>query len=192
VIVEGVATTWDSSGRVNVAPLGPIVRDEPPTEWKEMIFRPFPGSKTYDNLQQTKEGVFHLTDDILLIVLAATGDVSPSLAPCEVLRGRRLVDCCRAIEFRVVDWDESGERPRAVGNVVHQAEGRPWGGFNRASHAVLEAAVLATRLHLTGKDYVQQELDRLRVVVEKTSSPGERPAEAFAFLVEYVKNWNEA
>ena len=191
MIVEGVATTWDAAGRVNVAPLGPIVPDAPPTAWTELIFRPFPGSNTYANLREAREGVFHLTDDVLLIALAATGDVSPSLASCEILRGRRLVDCCRALEFRIVDWDESGERPRAIGHVVHQTEGRPWGGFNRAGHAVLEAAVLATRLHLTGKEFVQQELERLRIVVGKTASPGERPAEAFAFLIEFVKQWSE-
>ena len=190
MIVEGVATTWDSSGRVNVAPLGPIVGDEHPDLWEQMIFRPFPGSTTYANLRETREGVFHLTDDVYLIALAAVGHVSQPLVPCEVLRGHRLFDCCRAIEFRIVDWDESGERPRAVGKVVHQTEGRPWGGFNRASHAALEAAILATRLHLTGKDHVLKELDRLRIVVEKTSVPGEGPAEAFAFLLEYVRQWS--
>ena len=191
MIVEGVATTWDSSGRVNVAPLGPIVpHDRPPSEWNELLLRPFPGSKTYANLKATREGVFHLTDDVLLIARSAVGEVEPPLEPCHDLTGYRLVDCCHLLEFRVADWDESGDRPRLRAAVLSDWPRRPWAGFNRAKHAVIEAAVLATRLHLLGKSTVELELDRLRSPVEKTAGPAER--EAFAFLVDYVARWKGA
>jgi hypothetical protein len=187
VIVEGVATTWDANGVVNVAPLGPLVAERPPSHWKGLLFRPFPGSKTYANLKAVGEGVFHLTDDVLLVARSAVGDVMPETVPTERLSGRRLTDCCRWFEFRIAEWNENGERPQAQAIVLHQGVGREWTGFNRAKHAVLEAAILATRLHLLGREAVQQELERLRSPVEKTAGKAER--EAFAMLIEHVRRW---
>jgi uncharacterized protein len=46
--------------------------------------------------------------------------------------------------------------------------------FNRASHAVLEASILASRVRLLGD--VHEELDRLQVLVDKTAGPREREA----------------
>jgi hypothetical protein len=187
VIVEGVATTWDAEGTVNVAPLGPLVSDRPPSAWKGLLFRPFPGSQTYANLKATREGVFHLTDDVLLIARSAVGDALPLTVPAEHVAGRRLADCCHWFEFKVGEWNESGDRPQATAIVLHQGGGREWTGFNRAKHAVLEAAILATRLHLLGKASVQQEMERLRSPVEKTAGPAER--DAFDLLVDYVRRW---
>jgi hypothetical protein len=62
---------------------------------------------------------------------------------------------------------------------------RPFFGFNRARHAVLEAAILATRVFLTGKDAVLTEYDRLQVLVDKTGSRHEH--EAMADLRKHVE-----
>jgi uncharacterized protein len=187
VIVEGVATTWDLDGVVNVAPLGPLVPERPPSTWKGFLLRPFPGSRTYANLKATGEGVFHLTDDVLLIARSAVGDVTPVTVPAEHSSGRRLADCCRWFEFRIGDWNETGDRPQVQAIVLHQGVGRDWAGFNRAKHAVLEAAILATRLHLLGKAAVGQELERLKSPIEKTAGAAER--EAFQLLIDYVQRW---
>ncbi len=53
-------------------------------------------------------------------------------------------------------------------------------GWNRAKHAVLEAAILATRVHLLSESEIQEQLERLRIPIEKTAGPKE--AEAFALL----------
>ena len=58
-------------------------------------------------------------------------------------------------------------------------------GFNRAQHAVIETAILATRLDFLPAASVAADLDRHRVVVAKTG--GEREAEAFALLDAYIK-----
>jgi hypothetical protein len=57
-------------------------------------------------------------------------------------------------------------------------------GFNRARNAVLEAAIHVTRLHLLPKAFIESELARLKVIVDKTAGPEE--LEAMAFLVDYV------
>jgi hypothetical protein len=67
MILEGIVTTLDADGCVNVAPMGPIV-DESMTA---LHFRPFQSSRTYANLKQTQCGVFHVVDDVLLLARAA-------------------------------------------------------------------------------------------------------------------------
>jgi hypothetical protein len=64
--------------------------------------------------------------------------------------------------------------------VVHVETLRDFFGFNRARHAVLEAASLVTRLHILKGDDVAAEYAKLCVIVEKTGGAAER--EAFAFL----------
>jgi hypothetical protein len=59
-------------------------------------------------------------------------------------------------------------------------------GFNRAKHAVLEAAILATRTHLIPADQIRDEFARLQVIVDKTAGPRER--EAMALLTDYVRS----
>jgi len=69
--------------------------------------------------------------------------------------------------------------------VVHQGFRREFLGFNRARHAVLEAAILATRTHLLPAGQIRDEFARLQVIVDKTAGPRER--EAMALLTEYVR-----
>ncbi len=69
MILEGVVTTRDPHGRLNVAPMGPIVD----AEMRELRLRPFQTSTTFRNLKTTGCGVFHVTDDVLLIARAAVG-----------------------------------------------------------------------------------------------------------------------
>ena len=59
-------------------------------------------------------------------------------------------------------------------------------GFNRARHAVLEAAIYATRLHLLPREFITSELERLQVIVDKTAGPEER--EAMALLAGFVRD----
>jgi len=70
--------------------------------------------------------------------------------------------------------------------VVHRGRRREFIGFNRASHAVLEAAIYATRLHLLPRAIVESELARLQVIVDKTA--GEHEHEAMALLTAHVRS----
>jgi hypothetical protein len=84
----------------------------------------------------------------------------------------------------VVELDDSTERTHIVAEVVHTGRLRDFVGFNRARHAVLEAAILATRLHLTGAEPVVAEFERLQVMIDKTG--GEREQQAMAELRGFV------
>jgi hypothetical protein len=69
--------------------------------------------------------------------------------------------------------------------IVHRGVAREFVGFNRARHAVLEAAIYATRLHLLSREFIESEMARLQVVVDKTAGPDEQ--EAMSILAEYVR-----
>ena len=59
---------------------------------------------------------------------------------------------------------------------MHEATHAPFRGFNRAQAAVIEAAVLVSRLHLLPREKVDAELQYLTIAVEKTAGPAEREA----------------
>ena len=69
--------------------------------------------------------------------------------------------------------------------VVYCGVLREFFGLNRAKHAVVEAAILATRLHLIPPAEVRADYRKLRVLVEKTGGPAEH--EAFEFLTVHVE-----
>ncbi len=186
MILEGLVTTIDAVGVVNFAPMGPIV--EP--DFSRFELRPYRTSQTYRNLKVHPQGVLHVVDDVLLIAQAAL-DRLPSPLPttfaAERVIGAVLADCCRWLEFEVRTLDDHAERTSIVAEVVHTGRRRDFFGFNRAKHAVLEATILATRLHLLARDDVLAELKRLQVPVDKTAGPQEHAA--WNLVTEYIRHW---
>ena len=176
MILEGLVTTTDATGGPHLAPMGPTVDGA----FTKLLLRPFPTSNTYQNLLRHGEGVFHVTDDARLIALAAIGAVPemPATIPADRVRGFVLRDCCRAYEFVVRKVDDSRERIHLEADIVHTHRVRDFLGFHRAKHAVIEAAILATRFHLLPAAEIDAEFRKLRVIVEKTGGDAEREAMA--------------
>lgn len=188
MILEGVVTTHDVEGRLNVAPMGPMVD----AGMTRLVLRPFKTSTTYRNLKATGSGVFHITDDVLLIARAALGKLeeTPPTFPAERVDGAVLRDACRWYEFEVESLDDSQDRTEIVVRVVHVGRLRDFIGLHRARHAVIEAAILATRIHLTGREPVLQQVSSLRSAVEKTGGDTERTA--FAMIERFVRGESES
>jgi hypothetical protein len=182
MILEGIVSTVSPAGEVNIAPMGPRVD----ADMRRFLLRPFPTSQTYRNLKVHGEGVLHATDDVLLLARAAVGPVEPlpALVPATAVRGVVLADACRFYEFRVRSIDESEPRVRIEAEVVHSGRLRDFFGFNRAKHAVVEAAILATRTDFLPLDEIDSEYRKLGVIVDKTG--GEQECEAFAFLCRHM------
>jgi hypothetical protein len=183
MILEGIVTTLSPDGALNVAPMGPHVG--PGLE--RFVLRPFPTSQTYRNLKAHGEGVLHVTDDVLLLARAALGPVvpAPPVFPAECVRGSVLRDACRYYEFRVRGLDESEPRVRIDAEVIHCGRVRDFFGFNRAKHAVVEAAILATRTDFLPLDEIEADYRKLAVIVGKTG--GEQERLAFALLRDHVE-----
>jgi hypothetical protein len=182
MIIEGIVTTLDPDQQVHISPMGPIVD----SEIQHLVLRPFRTAQTYRNLKAHPEGVFHVTDDVSLLARAALGPVSPEpvLQPSTAVRGFILSDACRYYEFRVRSIDDREERSRMDAEVVNTGRLRDFLGFNRAKHAVLEAAILATRTDFLSLAEIESEFRKLRVIIDKTG--GEQEKTAFAFLQEHL------
>ena len=174
MILEGLVTTLDPDGSPHLAPMGPRVEGD----FRRFTLRPFPTSNTYKNLLRHPEGVLHVTDNALLLAKAAIGAIDrvPPTRAAERVRGVVLTDSCRHFEFVVTSIDDSAERVTIEAEVVHSGRTRDFFGFNRAKHAVVEAAILATRLHILPLAQVAAEFAKLRVIVGKTGGPAEHEA----------------
>jgi hypothetical protein len=185
LILEGIVTTLNADGTPNISPMGPRV-DRQVTR---LVLRPFRTSQTYHNLRRSGAGVFHVTDDVLLVARAATGELDAAHGELPVARatgveGLVLADACRWFEFRVASLDDAAERTTIECRVVASRTGRDFLGFNRAKHAVLEAAILATRIGILPADQIHREMQRLSIPVEKTA--GEQERRAFDLLQRYI------
>jgi hypothetical protein len=180
--LEGIVTTHHADGRVNVSPMGPVVDEA----MNSLLLRPYQTSTTYQNLKRSGEGVLHVTDDVELLARAAVSQLEqePALRPADVVAGSVLADACRWYEFRVSSIDASEPRTEIVAEVVARGRTRDFFGFNRAMHAVVEAAIVATRVEFLPPEEIRSDMDRLAVLVEKTGGPAER--RAFSFLAAYI------
>ena len=171
MILEGLVTTTDADGRPHLAPMGPTVN----TDFTRLLLRPFPTSQTGQNLIRHGEGVFHITDDAALIALSAAGLLKevPPTRRAEKVKGFTLLDCCRSYEFIVRSIDSSQKRFELDASVVATAVHREFVGFNRARHALLEAAIFATRFHMISESEIDAEFDKLGTIIAKTGDATE-------------------
>jgi hypothetical protein len=179
VIIESIVTTVDADGRINCAPMG--------VEWGDevIVLKPFLDTATYRNVTATGSAVVNLTDDVRVFARAAISSPVYPTVPANVVNGVVLADCCSWRELEVRSVDATPPRSRIDTRVVHRGVRREFIGFNRACHAVLEAAIYSTRLHLLEHEFVRSEIARLQIIVDKTA--GEREREAMALLTAHIQ-----
>lgn len=170
MIIETIVTTVARDGTLNCAPMG--------VEWgeDEIVLKPFLETATYSNMTAVGAAVVNLTDDVGLFARAAISKPQYRTDPATVVRGAVLGDCCswREVEVRAIDRTPPRSRIRTA--VVHRGFHREFVGFNRAAHAVLEVAIYATRLHILPLEFIEREVERLQVIVDKTAGPAELEA----------------
>lgn len=181
-IAETIVTTTDASGKPHVAPLGLIQDGE---HW---IIGPFKPSRTLDNLRAHPFATASHTDDVRVIAGCVTGRKDwPTVAADKTSGAARLAECVSHWELAVDRVVEDELRPRFICKVIHRASHRPWGGLNRAQAAVLELAVLTTRLKMLPPEKVENELKYLEIAISKTAGP--REEEAWGWLMEKIAAW---
>ena len=179
MILETIVTSCAPDGTVNYAPMG--------VEWGDevIVLKPFLDTATYRNVSASGSAVVNLIDDVRVFARAAISDSQYPTEPACRVKGVRLADCCSWRELTVRAIDATPPRARIETIVVHSGQRREFIGFNRARHAVLEAAIYATRLHLLDPAFVDAEMARLQVIVDKTAGPEE--LEAMALLAEHIQ-----
>jgi hypothetical protein len=150
------------------------------------VLKPFLETATYRNVMDTGVAVVNLIDDVLLFARAAISNPAYPVVPAVAVKGVVLRDACSWRELTVRAVDSTPPRSRIETTVAHRGLNREFIGFNRAKHAVLEAAIHATRVHLLAPDFLENELARLQIIVAKTAGPVEH--EAMAILADHIRS----
>lgn len=178
MIRETIVSTMSESGQVHLAPLGLIADGD---GW---IIAPFHPSTTLRNLRSVPFAAANFTDDVRVFAGCLTGRSQWPTAACQDIPVARLASALAHAELAVTRVTEDPQRPRFHCRVLHSATHASFRGFNRAQAAVIEAAILVSRLHLLPRNKIEHEIAYLQNAVSKTASPAEE--EAWGWLLDAV------
>ena len=178
-IRECIVTTVNRAGRVHIAPLGIIAQDD---GW---VIAPFRPSTTLDNLTQVPFAVASYTDDVRIFAGCLTGRKDWPTVPLAGFAVPRLAAALAHSALKVESVADDGARPRHFCRVLDEAVHAPFTGLNRAKAAVLELAILVSRLGMLPVEKIDAEIAYLTIAIDKTAGPQER--EAWDWLMQRVE-----
>ncbi len=179
VIYETVVTTVAADGTPHVAPMGVRYRGE------QVVLMPFKPSATHDNIVATGVAVLNILVDTRVFAGCVTGRRDWPLLPAEQVAGVRLACALSHVELRLTGRIDDAQRPVLQMARVHEVRHADFAGFNRAQAAVLEGAVLVSRLRMLPPQKVDSEMAYLQIAIDKTAGPEER--EAWGWLIDAVR-----
>ncbi|QXP83038.1 DUF447 domain-containing protein [Methylococcus sp. Mc7] len=193
MIRETLVTTAAAGEAAHIAPMGIHVLDtdsksseaDSKSSGADYLIMPFRPSRTLDNVLASGCAVVNYSDDVRIFAGCLTGRLDWPLVPAERVAGWRLDGVLAHAELELSRVEDDPERPRLYFRVVHEANHAPFRGFNRAQFAVLEAAILVSRLHFLPWSKIERELDYLRIGLDKTAGP--RELEAWSWLMEAIE-----
>lgn len=180
MIYEAIITSVDAMGVPHVAPFGISMQDD------LVIISPYKPSSTMANILANNYAVINLTDDVRVFAAALTGRSSWDLVAADKVLGVRLARCLAHKELKLVNIIDHPLRPQLFLQVLHEEQHQAFQGFNRAQAAVIELAVLVSRLTRLPMDKIELEIGYLNIAIEKTAGP--RELEAWSWLMETVTN----
>lgn len=178
MIRETIVTTVSAENNVHIAPMGVTI------EGDLHIIAPFRPSTTLENLRANPVAVVNYTDDVRVFAGCLTGRRNWPTRPATQVAGAVLEQSLAHAELKVTRVEEDDVRPRFHCVVVHAETHAPFRGFNRAQAAVVEAAILVSRLHMLPFEKVKREIANLEIAIGKTAGPAE--TEAWGWLMERI------
>jgi hypothetical protein len=179
-IFETVVTTVSREGRPHVAPLGVRYRDG------QVVLMPFRPSTTLDNVLCTGHAVLNIVVDTRVFAGCVTGRKTWPTEPAEQVPGVRLACALSHVELKLEANNGDPQRPVLHMSRVRERQHASFAGFNRAQAAVIEGAVLVSRLHMLPREKIDSEMRYLQIAIDKTAGPEEH--EAWGWLCEAVAN----
>lgn len=183
MIWETVVTTRSAEGRVHIAPMGIRVEDG------RVVLAPFRPSATLDNVLATGAATVNMTDDVRIFAGCLTGRYEWPTVACERVPCVRLADPIAHRELKLARVEDDATRPRLHCDIVFERTHRAFSGFNRAQAAVVEAAILVSRLDMLPSEKIDAEVAYLTIAIEKTAGPAER--EAWGWLMVRIEHFRE-
>ncbi|KAA0968612.1 DUF447 family protein [Aureimonas fodinaquatilis] len=182
MIREVILTTVSSAGEAHIAPLGLVQAHE--SDNRHWIIAPFAPSRTLDNIAVSRIAIANYTDDPLIFAGCLTGRKDWPLTSVPGVAVPRLSAALAHDVLQVEAVEDHAQRPRFTCVIVQSATHAPFTGMNRARSAILELAILVSRLHILPKQKVQAEIAYLSIGLEKTAGPNEQLA--WQWLMERV------
>ena len=183
LIRETLVVTRRADGGAHVAPMG-VQALTLPDGAEGVLLQPFRPSATLENLQRWPYATLNHVDDVRLFAGCLTGRRDWPMRNAERIACARLECALAHEELEVERVEDDPRRPRFVLRLLARASHAPFLGFNRAKAAVIEAAILVSRLHRLPPEKVARELEYLRIAIDKTAGAEER--EAWGWLMEAV------
>ena len=177
-IRETILTTISEAGEVHIAPLGII------KEGDGWVIAPFRPSTTLANIEANGLAVVNYTDEAKIFAGCLTGRKDWPLTPLDDCKVPRLAGALSHEVLKVERVTEDATRPRHFCRVIGSGQHRPFLGMNRAKAAVLEAAILVSRLKMLPAEKIETEIAYLKIAIDKTAGPDEETA--FYWLLEKV------
>ncbi|WP_430010361.1 DUF447 domain-containing protein [Methylophaga lonarensis] len=178
-IHEVIVTTLDGEGSPHSAPMGISEVNG------HFHIKPFKPSATYDNLSRHRQCTINYVDDVRIFAGALTGHREWPVHPCQQIEGFYLQQALSHSELEIVRVDDDSPRACFYGAVINEVTHVPFRGFNRAQSAVLEAAILVSRLEMLPVEKIQEELRYLTIAIDKTAGP--RELEAWQWLMTRIE-----
>lgn len=171
MIYETVVTTVSPQGVPHVAPMGIRYLDG------LVVLMPFRPSTTLDNLLATGHAVLNVVTDVRVFAGCVCGRKQWPTVALDPFPGVRLAAAQGHTELQVATQDhQDPRRPRLGLRPLRQQQHAPYLGLNRAQAAVVEAAVLVSRLGMLPRDKLEREMAYLQIAIDKTAGPVEHEA----------------
>lgn len=183
MIQEIIVTTTNEDGSTHIAPMG--IREESDL----IVIAPFKPSATLENIQRNKSAVINRVDDVRIFAGCLTGRKDWPLVPTEKIKEHRLDAALSHLELVLESFEDDELRPRFYCKQINEVSHKPFQGFNRAQSAVLEAAIIVSRLHMLTDEKIEQELEYLMIAIDKTA--GENETIAWGWLMERIKSFRQ-
>jgi hypothetical protein len=182
MIYETIIITINRDKTPHIVPMGIHEQDD------MIVIQPFRPSTTLENLQRTQTAVINMTDDVSIFAGCLTGRSDWPTVPADKVDGHRLQVALAHIEVEVHHCDDDDIRPSFFCSVKNEVTHAPFRGFNRAQAAVIEAAILASRLRMLSAEKINTEIKYLQIAIDKTA--GEKEKQAWTWLMDYFKQHN--
>lgn len=177
-IHEVIVITRNPDGSPHIAPMGIRRRDN---GWLIAPFRP---SRTLENLLRDGVASINTTDDVRIYAGCLTRHPEWPLVACEKIAGLRLRDALSHQEVCIQQVKEDPQRPELLCESVYRENHHPFSGYNRAQSAVIELAILVSRLHMLSAEKIDSEIAYLQIAIDKTAGGEEH--EAWEWLMQRV------
>jgi hypothetical protein len=183
MIHEVIVTTVNEDGSTHIAPMG--IHEKQGL----VVIAPFKPSATLNNIQRNRSATVNRITDVRVFAGCLTGRKDWPLVDTKIIEGKRLACALSHLELEMQRFEDDELRPEFFLKTVNEENHAPFNGFNRAQAAVLEAAILVSRLHMLPEEKIRKELEYLTIAIEKTA--GEEEQTAWDWLMEKIRSFQK-